>query len=520
MNRQRALDALLLAAVLALAFLLYRPDRPLPLDLWDFREFLPILERHDGAWAGYRALLDYYASHGRMNPLFYFTFAVQYALFGEGSHGWQLLRFGVMAAATVAAYALARRLRIAPVGAALAAALLVVATPASRAWLQLMAEPACLLALLLALHAALGYRDRVRWQPAAAAMLAMIAVIFLFKEVVGVLGAVVVVLAVCGWPGPLAMPRLREPRTPALGAGALLIAVAVAALILVVRSQPVATGYGMSYGAGALTVDRLAGNIAAIVTPISPGSHGALRLLYPANLIALLLAGFGVAAAFRRGQGRAAVEAGAIATAVVLLGALLYWPWFKFDAFYALPFFVAPALLIGAATGVLWDEGGWRRGLAGAGALLVPLYAAIPAQRSAATAEAALHLNHAVTRLAGGLDAGDTLVVLGPVEGPRRLPVAAPEIGDFATVLVDRPADALARVVDRPCDALVPPGSAPRVAQVTWSYGCGRLPEADLSLSAPFTWRDWLTLARVHDTLWVDAVGLPVQEWMARQQRR
>lgn len=521
MTRSRWVDVLLLVLVLGLAWLLYRPDRPLPLDLWDFREFLPILERHPGVWNGYGALLDYYASHGRMNPLFYFTFAVQYALFGEGAHGWQLVRFAMMSAAVIAAYALARRLAIAPVGAALAAALLVTATPVSRAWLQLMAEPICLLALLLALHAALGYRDRAQWRGPALLMLGMIAVVFLSKEVVGVLGAVVVVLAACGWPGPLARPRLRDPRVAVLGVGALLIAGAVAVMLLVVRDRPEATGYGMSYGAGALTVGRLVHNIGAIATPISPGRDTLLGLLYPANVLALLLAGLGFATALRRGKRRVAVESMLVTGLVVLAGALVYWPWPKFDAFYALPFFLAPSLLLGAAATALWQEGGTRRILVAVAVVAIAIYAAIPAHRSAVTANAALHLNHSVTRIIGALPAIDTVVVLGPVDGPRRLPVAAAELRDFAVVLADRAPDDLPTVVDRACAAVVPPAAAGSgLAQVTWSYGCGRLPQADLSLSSPFAWRDWLTFEAVHDTLWVDLVGEPARVWVRGRQGR
>ena len=64
----------------------------LPLDIWDFREFLPILNRTHGGWAQFVALLDYYAHHGRMNPLFYATFVVQYHWFGVDASGWQWLR--------------------------------------------------------------------------------------------------------------------------------------------------------------------------------------------------------------------------------------------------------------------------------------------------------------------------------------------------------------------------------------------------------------------------------------------
>ena len=68
---------LIALAGLAVAGYVYRPWVGLPFDIWDFREFVPLLRRTPGALAQLRDLLGYYASHGRQNALFYATFVAQ-----------------------------------------------------------------------------------------------------------------------------------------------------------------------------------------------------------------------------------------------------------------------------------------------------------------------------------------------------------------------------------------------------------------------------------------------------------
>lgn len=178
-----------------LAALIYRPDRALPFDVWDFREFLPILQSRSGVIDGYSGLLEYYTSHGRMNPVFYLTFAVQYELFGENAHLWQLLRFAVMMVNVGLVMALVRRLGSGALAATLAGGLMVVATPVVRGWVQLMAEPMALTALLVAALLAVDYQAVERYRRRALLICCCLLFAFLSKEIVGTLGAVVVLLA-------------------------------------------------------------------------------------------------------------------------------------------------------------------------------------------------------------------------------------------------------------------------------------------------------------------------------------
>ena len=103
---------LLLVLPLMLALLIYHPYITLPLDIWDFREFLPILQRHHGIWDRFTALLGDYAHHGRTNPLFYGTFVLQYGWFDVGASGWQWLRVCWMSLDAVLIVVICRRARV------------------------------------------------------------------------------------------------------------------------------------------------------------------------------------------------------------------------------------------------------------------------------------------------------------------------------------------------------------------------------------------------------------------------
>jgi len=492
--------------VTCVAVAVYRPDRPLPFDLWDFREFLPILESHRGMREGYEALLGYYAGHGRMNPLFYFTFVLQYALFGDHAWAWQITRFSVMLIDAGLLLWLARRLRLGWLGAVTTTLLFVVGTPAVRAWVQLMAEPLVIGLLLIAAHLALNYREAPHWRARATIILACIAAAFLTKEIAGALGAVVVLLALCGWGENVSLPDLRAPRNIVLAAGAAIVACLVAVLILEVRSLPEATGYGMAYGRGSISLGRFLEDLAATTLPVHPNGQTVLGLLYPANVLALLLVGLGYASWARSNDSRRLlVRSVVFAIGMAVFGTLLYLPWPKFDSFYALPFFLGPALLLGAAVDTMDRAGGSRRIAGGLAAAAMVFYAAIPAVRSSATATAALHLNVAVVRVLAGLDPSDTVFVLGPTAGPRALPVAAAELHGYGLAVR---AWAMPVMLDRDCG--MPPVNSPRVAVLTYSYGCGLLPQPTMRLNSSYRWRDWLTLAALSDTLTIDLSGPPI----------
>jgi hypothetical protein len=508
---------LLLALPLVLALLIYHPYQTLPFDIWDFREFLPILRRTEGHWAQFLALVDYYAHQGRMNPLFYATFVAQYAWFGGAASGWQWLRFAWMALDVVLVVILAQRIGLRLTAGIAAAGLLVTATPATRAWVQLMAEPQALAVILGATLVALDYQATPHWKRSAFWIVLLVALAFLSKEVVGALGAVVLLIALF-WRRQ-AGEALLSRRNTVLAVTLALVVTAELILLLAIRARPGAIGYGMAYGSGSLTLSRLGANLVAIALPVRPGADAQLSLLYPGNLLPILVLAFGLATHVRRRRPNARLAA-LIGLGLLppLIGALVYLPWPKFDSFYGIPFFVGIVLLYAAAINELLGDRGVRRWFAIIAAVLIPCYGAVAASRSVETAAASLRLNAYLARLMGRFGPGDTVLVLSPPDGPHALPVKADELRDYATAMNWLDTTRAATILPAPCNRFSPNvgPDAPGPAFVSYSYGCGRFPYPALRIVSGYTWHDWLTLAAVHDTMALDLSGAAVRRVLRR----
>lgn len=509
MNRNRWIrDVATVAGPILLALLIYQPWRELPLDVWDFQEFLPILGAQDGFISRYTALVSYYASHGRMNLLFYASIALQHELFGARALGWQVARFVVMAGNLILLHLLIRKLGLGRSASAAALVLVVVATPAVRAWLQLMAEPIIVTLLLIGMIAAVDFATVEAWKGRAGVIIAVIAAMFLTKEVDGVLGAVLVGVAIlCPWraTGPV---NWRSRRNVVLAGSAAVVAVAVLAALIAVRAMPTATGYGMGYGSGTISLERLLALFGASLMPVRPAAGITAGLSYPVNLVVIAVAITGAWLAHRRGASRLGlvVVAGLIPA---LIGALAYLPWSKFDTFYALPFFLGVVLLVAAAVDQIARTPRW--GTAGVVAVIVvvSLYGALPAQRSTEAAAASLRLNDFLARTLGRFGVNDTVVVVGPDPGERALPVKPDELLNYAVALGHVDAAGAPRVVAAGCDAYHPAREIPgtHLAYASYSYGCGRFPAPVISIGSPYSWRDWKTLRVVPDSMSLDLAG-------------
>ncbi len=500
---------------LALAAWLYHPWRALPLDIWDFGEFLPLLQRGRGWLDQYRLLLDYYSIHGRSNSLFYLTFVLEFHWFGTHSLGWQWLRFVWMSIDLALVLALARRLKVRLAPALGAAALFVVSTAAVRGWVQLMAEPQAVAALLLATYLALAYQDGSRWGFRCLGIVALLGMVFATKEVVGTLGLVVVPLAIF-WKRP-AQWRLTAPRNLTLSAGATAVAIAEIVLLWSIRARPQATGYGMQYGKAPFAPSRLMENMMSILVPVQPTHQWLLLLLYPANLAFLLVLVLAARVAARQEGGmRRIARAAAWALFPVGLGATVYWPWPKFDSFYALPFALGVVLLYAAALQVLAHAGKATRVFAFGASLIILCYGTLAAHRSTETADASLRLNASLVRLVSALGPSDTVVVLSADSGVRELSVQAGDLWRYGLALGDFTEVSGPAFLRLECGAIRALGAeSEHRLYVSYSYGCGRFPFRTSSIASHFTWYDWLTLTSRVDSVMIDVAGGPVSRVFA-----
>lgn len=500
----------LLAAGGLIALYLYRPWVVLPFDVWDFREFLPLLSQSESVRAQFDSLTEYYATHGRMNLAFYATFVAQWQAFGMEPWGWQVWRFTLMMVNLVLIFLLLRRFHCSRWGAAAGAVLYLVASPVQRGWVQLMAEPQALMLLLIAALLASEYQRVQRWRLYAAGIAALILLVLLSKEVVGVAGGLILGLALVGTRNGVIVPPSRTGRNLVLFGLVGVVVASVGLLLLAIRSQPAAEGYSMVYGAGGVPIGRLVDNLTRMVLPHQVGGDLALGMLYPTNLAFILVVVLGWYRRLRTETGidRQAMLQLAGVLAVPVVGALAYWPWPKWDSFYALPFFMGSALLVGLAVTTLSAGGRAYRALAMVAPLVILVYSGVAAQRSLATAEASLRLNGDLARAFGDIGPGGRIVVAGPTTGPRALPVRAFELKEYAAAVGLVAQEHLPLVFEAECDALpgLLAGGFGTIVVASYSYGCGRLAGASVSLRRPFAYRDWITFERRDGVISVDLV--------------
>ena len=412
----------------------------------------------------------------------------------------------------------ARRLGFRLVAGIAAAALLVTSTPATREWVQLMAEPQALAAILAATLVALHYQATLRWKRAAFWIVLLVAAAFLTKEVVGALGGVVLLVAMF-WKRQPGAP-VWSPRNVVLAASLAAVAAAETILLLMVRARPEAVGYGMAYGSAPLTLGRFGANLVAITLPVRPGADARLGLLYPGNVLFILVLALGLTAYLRRSPASLrSFGMPLLALLAPIIGALVYLPWPKFDSFYGMPFFVGVVLLYAAGLNELLAERGIRRWFAVIAAVLVPCYGAVAANRSVEAAAASLRLNADLARLMSRFEPGDTVLVLSPPEGVHALPVKADELHDYAIAMKWLDTTRSAAILPAPCERFDPNASpdAPGPIFVSYSYGCGRFPNPALRIVSGYTWHDWRTFAAVHDTMRLDLAGAAVGRVLRRR---
>jgi len=392
-------------------------------------------------------------------------------------------------------------------GAAAGAGLFIGGLPAYRNWVQMLGEPQALAALMLALLVALGYQASRRWGWRAATIVVLLAFVMFSKEVVGVLAVPVVLLACC-WKadGSLGRPALNR-RNLVLSTLVAVLVLAVLALLAYVRTRPQAVGYGMAYGGGELSLSRLAQNLGATVLPSWRAGDDPVRLFYPANLLFILLVALAWIPRLLSATSRSTAQR-LLGWALLfpLLGVLAYLPWPKFDSFYALLFFFGSAVLLAQA--VTWlERQSSKHAIAARGAVvLIMVYLALSTQRSTATSLAALRLNVALAQRLPSLAGHDSVVIVGPRSGPRRLPVLAAELRGYAVAMRYGTEQQMPRMRDLECadGQTVLRETQARVVLMTYSYGCGSLPRPTMRLRTEFHYRDWVTLAPVRDSFAID----------------
>src|ERR1043166_5705048 len=520
MDRAPARRAWLVAALAPFAVLaVVRPWVRQAFAVWDYPVVIPILRRAHGVWDGAMAIAAFNRPDGRANHLSYLQFALSFGAVGDNPVGWQIARALLMLAAAVLLVAVARRLGATPLAAALAAMVFCISVPGTEGWLLLAGGPLGVVLLLLLALAAAGYARTPSWRSRAVLIALLAGGVMLAKEVLGLCLPVLVLLAVCWDPE-------KGLRRPAFGPRerwlALLLLVALVLEAWNVRSalhDAVKGSYALQFGrAGALSAGVWT-LFQAMLLPTRFSSAGIGTVLYPANLTFLLLLILGFARPANgtpRPRGWWWWVLGLLSYPAV--GALAYAVRHRSSAFYGIPFFLGSAgLLALAASSIERGHPAGRAIVVVLGALTIG-YSMLVSVRTIRQKHATADLAFRISQAFPAAPRLDTVFVVVPRQGGRRWPITGWELRHYGLAF-SGPDSVLPVMEDASCEAVASRLQQPlgRSAVLDDQNPCGRLGERTVTWAADVSYRDWLTLRAVPDTLRVDLLA---PSWTPALQRR
>jgi hypothetical protein len=356
--------------------------------------------------------MDAFTRDGRYQPAAMAAIAVTWSAFGADTRGWQWVRFLVMTGVIITSIMLARRLGASAIAAVAAGLLFVVAGMAQQSWLLLqVAEPRGTLVLMGSALLAVNYGESERWPLRALAIVGLLVIAILYKETFIVAAPVVLALAL--WARNDGRWVIRQPtmRDFVLVFGALLaIGLANVVPLLQIRELADSQAYAARYDIGAVSAAKLRNVISAFFLPVT-------RVWwFPANVVFVASIVAGVALGVRR-YGRSALMSAGVLFTLLLVGALLYSPWFAVEGYYAFAFL--PGLVGLFALGLTWlwqSRARAARFLAGVSIGLVGVYGLLISLNYVNAYRASRVVEEQTARALNGLE-GRSLVVAVPSPG-------------------------------------------------------------------------------------------------------
>lgn len=497
-----AVVAATVVAVVA-TYLVYRPDRDVPFDLYDFSEFLPILGRSDSVLTNLRDIVTYYLDLGRFNLIPYLALVAKSQVWGTEVAAWQWFRFLTMWGVVALTFTVLRRMRLDRLGAMTGASVFLFAPPAADGWIRLtMAEPLGTIVLLLLCLAAITTSPREgRWRDSFLVG-ALGLLLVLTKEMLAAALFLPLVLMMAFEAESDWRPTRRfwTLATASLGAAAVaLVPIALAAL----RAPD--NVYRTHFGA---TLKPF-GDVVAVwirgTTPFEP--FGALPGLAQGllNVGFLLLLVFGWRLFARDPHwgrtGRRILLAGALL--FPLVGAVSYMPWPAYARFYAIPYLLSLAILAGVALTSL-NRSSRQLGLSGGAVWMLCLAAgATTAANDANRDVAERRLNVHIIQTAASPSFADSFFVASPGVPTVKAAGYGAMLARYGAVYGFR----LPPTRDMTCGealALVPM-LPPRSILVSLPE-CGAMQPFDSTLSARFTAWTWSASPRRPDSVYVTIV--------------
>lgn len=499
------------AALVALALVLYRPWIARPFDTLDFSEFLPLLTGPASLGARVIALTRYYVGeHARANVVSYAALALKWTLLGDAPVRWQWARMAEMGLVVAGIALLFRRLGLRALPALAGASLFVVSRLSSEAWFRMtMGEPLGLLLALGALLLATTWRAHPRevWRGVAAGLLMALAV--LAKEMlIGILPLVWIVGAARSADGRPGAPTPGREIRPFLWGSAVPPVAAFLAVGMIALGGGSA-GFTALYGAAPVTAGRI---FALLLQPwvIDGVGSGRATLLLPGNICFFATLALGLAVAARRPEDRPHLRWALAAAALSSVAfAALYLPWPSSYLYYGIPFLLAPAYLFGVAIQGLADLGARARWGAVAAPLLLAALVGPGTAEAASLTIAMQQVNGELVRTVGRVPNADRLVVARVSPADQAWMGAAATLRRYA-MATGAPATFPAGTQDLGCDASAAllQHRLGRTVFVTYLGNCGGLsgPSAHIARRFRALQVDWAGARWVSESVAVDVL--------------
>jgi hypothetical protein len=346
--RSRAIVVGVLVLVwLATAWWLYRPTFPRPYETADFPDFLAILRASRSPFDAFRDLVAYYLPHGRLNLGAFALMTGKWYIFGEDMVFWRLLRVGEMCLLAWLLYLFLRRVGVGPFGAYAATWLMLASPPAAMNWWRMsVAEPPATTLLLVLCLLLLGYPRRLRETTRLSLIALVVIAIGLTKEAI---------LAAVPLPAVL-LPLVARPDRPswrAVFSSARTWTVVAAGFVVCVPLVVVAVGadtagYSGLMGDLGMTPASFFMPLLASVLPFAPlgDAMSLVDILALIVYVGVLAAGWGALMRTRESKPRWVLF---LAIGWPMAGAVVYALWPYYRLFYALPFQLGTAVLVGLA---------------------------------------------------------------------------------------------------------------------------------------------------------------------------
>lgn len=497
------------ALIIIGAVVLYSPLLDAPLEIVDYSELLLVMPGTRDFLDTWASLTTYFAGHGRFLPVTHGFIALNWALFGEHSAGWQIVRGAVMLACVAAAFVLLRRVGATRLAAAAGATLFIVAPGASASWIRLSGEPHATLALLGAGIIATYYGTIARWRAAAVVMAALSSLAVFAKETS--IAAVPFVLGLawyeCGRHSAVRVDSRRRRRWLLATSFVMLAATVAATLLVALDARTNVDSYAAQYG-HASTLSTFTRRALWIMLPFPPGtawSRGDLLRLPPNAIFCGLIVIAGLVATGTREVLTRWASSVLVFVALGVAGTLVYHPWPRFESLYTLPFLFGSSLALAASLSAVEQLRPRLAWLAYAAFLGPVFYMSALARETVVRTVAWRTVNARIVAEVAARPAESVVLIADPSRPKQEWQSVSATIARYAEAVDARRAPT---VVGVSCTAVHSPRllSPTETMLVSYLNVCGTLKEPRRVISSRFRYLSWRTFSMVEDSVRADVV--------------